>query len=66
MKWMCFYLSKIDFNFREGHLKATSVKFTTESKNKLIHITNYSLQKYGNNFNKFEEGNEISFSDFQV
>lgn len=52
--------------YREGHLKTTSIEYTTDSKDKFIHITNYSLQKYNNNFNKYEEGNELSFKDFQV
>jgi hypothetical protein len=30
-----------------------------------VHITNYSLQKHNHNFEKFEEGNEVSFSEFQ-
>ncbi len=42
------------------------MEYTTESKDKFIHITNYSLQKHNNNFNKYEEGNELSFKDFQV
>ena len=51
--------------FKEGHLKATSVKFDIESKNSYVHLTNYSVQKYNENFSKFEYGNEISFYDFQ-
>lgn len=51
--------------FREGHLKTTSTEYTTESKDKFVHITNYSLQKHNNNFEKFEVGNEVSFKDFQ-
>jgi tubulin---tyrosine ligase len=51
--------------FKEGHLKTTSTEYTTESKDKFVHITNYSLQKHNNNFEKFEVGNEVSFKDFQ-
>jgi hypothetical protein len=31
-----------------------------------VHLTNYSVQKYNKDFSKFEEGNEVSFDDFQV
>ena len=53
------------FYFKEGHLKATSVKYDITSKNCFVHLTNYSVQKYNENFSKFEYGNEISFSDFE-
>lgn len=29
-------------------------------------MTNYSVQKYNENFSRFEEGNEVSFADFQA
>ena len=53
------------FIFKEGHLKATSYKYDSESKNSYVHLTNYSVQKYSENFSKFEFGNEISFSEFE-
>ena len=52
--------------FKEGHLKATSVKYDIGSKNSFVHLTNYSVQKYNENFSKFEYGNEISFNDFEA
>ena len=52
--------------FKEGHLKATSYKFSLDNKDFFIHLTNYSVQKYSNNFAKFEVGNEISFDEFQI
>ena len=36
-----------------------------ESKNLNVHITNYTLQKHTQDFNKFEIGNEIPFNEFQ-
>lgn len=30
-----------------------------------VHLTNYSVQKYNDNFGKQHEGNEVSFSSFQ-
>lgn len=52
--------------FKEGHLKVSSSEYNINTKDKFVHITNYSLQKYNNNFAKFEQGNEVSFKDFQV
>ena len=52
--------------FKEGHLKATSYKYSLDNKDSFVHLTNYSVQKYSNNFAKFEVGNEISFDEFQA
>ena len=57
-----------DFNFylfKEGHFKASSVIFDINNQNPYVHLTNYSVQKYNQNFEKFEKGNEISFNDFE-
>ena len=51
--------------FKEGHLKASSVNYNINNNNSFIHLTNYSLQKYNENFSKYETGNEISFEIFQ-
>jgi hypothetical protein len=59
------YRYLIDKN-REGHLKTSSEEYNVNLKDSYVHLTNYSVQKYNNNFSKFEYGNEVSFSDFQV
>ena len=51
--------------FKEGHLKASSVNYDTDTFDSFVHLTNYSLQKYNKSFSKFEKGNEISFKNFQ-
>ena len=51
--------------FKEGHLKTCSVDYDVNSKDAFTHITNYSFQKYNNNFQKFEKGNEVPFYEFQ-
>lgn len=54
------------YAFKEGHMKACSIKYDLNNiDNSFIHLTNYSLQKYNQNFSKFEKGNEISFNVFQ-
>ena len=54
------------YMFNEGHLKCSSVNYSLDSNNPFIHLTNYSFQKYNQNFEKFEYGNEVSFDDLQV
>ena len=64
----CFVLIDYDLNlffFREGHLKASSELYNLNDRNRFIHITNYSLQKKSSKFETYEEGNEISYSDFK-
>ena len=51
--------------FNEGHLKCCSVKYDLSSNDNYSHLTNYSFQKYNDNFGKYELGNEVSFDDLQ-
>ena len=61
-----FINNKIEcFYFKEGHLKSSTENYNLNDNNIFIHLTNYSIQKYNNNFSKFEIGNEISFKEFQ-
>ena len=64
----CFVLVDSNLNVffcREGHLKGSSELYDLNNTNKLIHITNYSLQKKSANFEQYEDGNEISYNDFK-
>ena len=59
-------LSKI--LFREGYLRTSSLPYSTEQldiKNNYIHLTNNAIQKYSDKYGSFEEGNQLSFDDFQ-
>ena len=51
--------------FKEGHLKSCSENFNIVSNNLYVHLTNYSVQKYNENFSKDDIGNEISYEKFQ-
>lgn len=53
------------YMFKEGHLKTSSEVYDISTKHSFVHITNYSLQKYNPNFEKYEKGNELGFDDFQ-
>ena len=63
--WVLLTQNMKVYVFKEGHLKTCSVQFDINSKDAFTHITNYSFQKYNDNFQKFESGNEVPFSDFQ-
>lgn len=53
------------YMFKEGHLKTSSEEYNPISKEPFVHLTNYSIQKYSQNFSKYEYGNEVPFSDLQ-
>ena len=64
----CYVLVDSNLNVfycREGHLKGSSLKYDLKNTNKFIHITNHSLQKKSNKFEKYEFGNEMSYNDFK-
>ena len=63
--WVLLTQSMKVYVFKEGHLKTCSVEFNINSNNAFTHITNYSFQKYNDNFQRFEKGNEVPFSEFQ-
>jgi hypothetical protein len=62
---ICMSLSIFSY-IREGHLKTASLPYNNNNIDSFVHLTNYSVQKYNDNFSKFEYGNEVSFRDFQV
>ena len=63
--WVLLTQSMKVYVFKEGHLKTCSVEFNINSNNAFTHITNYSFQKYNDNFQRFEKGNEVPFFEFQ-
>ena len=65
--WVLFIADKSDdvYVFKQGHLKATCTQYDPNSDDLFVHLTNYSVQKYNENFSKIEIGNEIPFKSFQ-
>jgi tubulin polyglutamylase TTLL1/tubulin monoglycylase TTLL3/8 len=52
--------------FEEGYIRTSSENFSLANiNNRYIHLTNDAVQKYGDNFSKFEYGNKVSFNGFQ-
>ena len=53
------------YYFTEGYLRTTSKNFTLLATNKFVHLTNDAVQKYSEDYGKFENGNKMSYTDFQ-
>ncbi|OMJ85267.1 hypothetical protein SteCoe_13426 [Stentor coeruleus] len=52
--------------YLDGYLRTTSHEFTMKDTNNLyIHLTNDAIQKYSKEYGKFENGNKLSYKDFQ-
>jgi hypothetical protein len=57
------------FFFKEGYLRTSSETFTMDSAaigKKNVHLTNNAVQKFSEGYGKFEDGNQLSFAQFQV
>ncbi|OMJ89940.1 hypothetical protein SteCoe_7833 [Stentor coeruleus] len=51
--------------YSEGYLRTACKQFTLQTTNKFIHLTNDAVQKYSDDYGKFENGNKMSYNDFQ-
>jgi hypothetical protein len=59
---------KVHF-FKEGYVRTSSAAYSINTKDidKVdIHLTNNAVQKYCQQYGAFEDGNQLSFNDFQV
>ena len=55
--------------FKEGYIRTSSSEYTMDQNSinkKEVHLTNNAVQKYCSDYGKFEDGNQLSFSMFQV
>lgn len=54
--------------FKEGYLRTSCEDFSLETEDiskTYVHLTNNAVQKYSENYGQFEDGNQLSFQDFQ-
>jgi tubulin--tyrosine ligase len=52
--------------YEEGYLRTSCKEFTLKSiHNKYVHLTNDAVQKYSQDYGKFENGNKVSYEDFK-
>ncbi|EAR91279.1 tubulin-tyrosine ligase family protein (macronuclear) [Tetrahymena thermophila SB210] len=53
--------------FKQGYLRMSSEVYDiTDLQNPFIHLTNNAVQQHSKNYGKFENGNQMSFEDFQI
>ena len=56
------------FFFKEGYLRTSSTEFGIDLQNidnAFVHLTNDAVQKNAVNYGDFEDGNKLSFTQFQ-
>ncbi|XP_031505815.1 uncharacterized protein LOC116268178 [Nymphaea colorata] len=52
--------------FGEGYIRTSSYEFNiNDIGEEIIHLTNDAIQKYCDGYGKYEEGNKVSYNDFQ-
>eukprot|EP00347_Sterkiella_histriomuscorum_P014075 403362257 len=51
--------------YKDGYLRTSSDAYSLDNENNYVHLTNNCLQKNGDNYGKFEDGNTIGFEAFQ-
>ncbi|CDW81438.1 tubulin-tyrosine ligase family protein [Stylonychia lemnae] len=54
--------------FKEGYLRTSSSEFSIDPNNpddQYVHLTNNAIQKYSENYGNFEDGNQMSYDQFQ-
>jgi hypothetical protein len=62
----CINGNYVGYWYNEGYLRTCSKEFSLKNcGNKYVHLTNDAIQKRGDDYGKFENGNKLSFSDFQ-
>ena len=53
--------------YDEGYIRTSSKKYTLKNLNdKIVHLTKDAIQKYGDDYGKYENGKKLSFGDFQA
>ena len=54
---------------REGYLRTSSEEYSIRENdidNKFVHLTNDAVQKYSDKYGQAEQGNKLSYDEFQV
>jgi tubulin--tyrosine ligase len=50
--------------FKEGYIRTSCEEFTLDTNAREIHLTNNAIQKFASNYGMFEDGNQLSFTEF--
>lgn len=51
--------------YEDGYIRTSSKEYTSQSNDIFIHLTNDAVQKKADDFGKYENGNKLSYHDFQ-
>lgn len=52
--------------YKEGYMRTSCQEFNMENvKDRFIHLTNDAVQKYSPDYGRFEDGNKLSYDEFQ-
>jgi hypothetical protein len=63
--WVVVNAQQEIYFYKEGYLRTSSDAYDLDNKNNYVHLTNNCLQKNGNNYGKFEDGNTLSYAVLQ-
>ncbi|CDW72701.1 tubulin-tyrosine ligase family protein [Stylonychia lemnae] len=66
--WVFMNYDGCVYMFKEGYLRTSSSKFSIDPNNpddQFVHLTNNAIQKYSDNYGSFEDGNQMSYDQFQ-
>ena len=61
----CFNGVVQGYYYDEGYLRTSSKAFSLNITNKFVHLTNDAVQKKCEEYGRFENGNKMSYSEFQ-
>jgi hypothetical protein len=64
--WVLMTCKNELFLYQEGYMRTSSDVYNTENKNNYVHLTNNCLQKHGDNYGKWEDGNTLSFQTLEA
>ncbi|CAI2369156.1 unnamed protein product [Moneuplotes crassus] len=65
--WALYWNKRVHI-FEEGYIRTACEPFSnqnTDVSNQYIHLTNNAIQKFAKNYGTYEEGNQLSFGQFQ-
>lgn len=62
--WALITHKKILYFYKYGYIRTSAEYYTLDSNKNYVHLTNNCLQKYGDKYGSFEEGNTLGFDVF--
>lgn len=51
--------------YNEGYIRTSSFQFQLNDFNTFVHLTNDAIQNHSESYGKYEEGNKLSYVQFQ-